>query len=195
MRVLNALRCAAALLCLGPATAWPAAGVEGDSLGQLMALLAQRRQGSADFEQVQYLSALKQPQHSSGVLTYLAPDHLEERTLKPREQSMVLDHGMLTLTSGKRRRTLRLQDYPEIAPLIDSVRATLAGDRASLEQRFELSFEGNLDHWQLLLAPRDAQLAATVRRIRIAGQRDAILEVEVQQSDGDHSLMTIKPHE
>ncbi|HEY3809666.1 MAG TPA: LolA-related protein [Steroidobacteraceae bacterium] len=195
MKVPKALRCAVALLCLASATAWSAAGVEGESLGQLMALLAQRRQGSADFEQTQYLSALKQPQHSSGVLTYQAPDHLEEHTLKPHEQSMVLDHGMLTLTSGKRRRTLRLQDYPEIAPLIDSIRATLAGDRAALEQRFELSFQGTLDRWQLLLTPRDAHLAATVQRIRIGGQRDAILEVEVQQSDGDHSLMTIKPRE
>jgi outer membrane lipoprotein-sorting protein len=184
----------AALLSVTTAAS-PADAAEDDSLGQLMALLAKRQQGSAEFQQSQYLSALKQPQRSSGILTYEAPDHLEERTLKPREQSMVLDHGMLTLSSGKRQRTLRLQDYPEIAPLIDSVRATLAGDRASLEQRFDVSVEGNLEHWQLLLKPRDEHLAATVQRIRIGGQRDAILEVEVRQSDGDHSLMTIQPRE
>ena len=33
-------------------------------------------------------------------MTYDAPDHLEQRTFEPREQSVVLDHGMLTLQSG-----------------------------------------------------------------------------------------------
>jgi len=164
-------------------------------LDELMARLAQRRHGVADFEQTQYLAVLKQPMHSSGVLTYDAPDRLEQRTLKPHVQSMLLDHGMLTLQRGSRQRTLRLQDYPDIAPLIDSVRATLAGDQAALEQRFDLSLDGNLDHWQLQLQPRDPKLAALVRHIRIAGERDAILEVELQQSDGDRSLMSISPRE
>ena len=103
-----------------------------------MALLSQRRHGEADFTETQYLAMLKQPLNSSGVLIYEAPDHLEQRTLKPRPQTVVLDHGMLTLQSGQRRRTLRLAEYPQLAPLIDSVRATLAGDRAALERRFEL---------------------------------------------------------
>ena len=187
----------AAIVLLGTwAFASPALAADAPgALEQLMALLAQRRHGTADFEETQYLSVLKQPAHSAGVLTYEAPDHLEQRTFRPRVQSMVLDHGILTLQSGSRQRTLRLQDYPEIAPLIDSVRATLAGDQAALEQRFELRLEGDLDHWQLQLRPREPKLAALVQQIRIAGERDAILQVEVQQRDGDRSLMTIKPRE
>lgn len=164
-------------------------------LDDLMASLAQRRHGVADFEQTQYLAILKQPAHSSGVLSYDAPDRLEQRTLKPRPQSMLLEHGVLTLQRGSRQRTLRLQDAPSIAPLLDGVRATLAGDRAALEQRFELTLDGTLDHWQLLLRPRAPEVAAIVQQIRIAGERANILEVEVQQSDGDRSLMTIKPRE
>jgi outer membrane lipoprotein-sorting protein len=101
---------------------------EGGTLGNLMALLAQRRHGVADFTQTQYLAVLKQPQRSEGVLSYDAPDHLEQRTLKPHPQTAVLDHGVLTLTRGSRQRTVRLDEYPQLAPLIDSVRATLAGD-------------------------------------------------------------------
>lgn len=166
-----------------------------ETLDRLMALLAQRQHGVADFQETQYLSLLKRPAQSSGVLSYDAPDHLEQRTLKPRAQSVVLDHGMLTMQVGSRQRTLRLQDYPQFAPLIDSVRATLAGDRAALEQRFEIGFEGDLDHWRLLLRPLEPGLAAIVQRIRLSGERAAILQVEVQQSDGDHSLMRITPRE
>jgi len=171
------------------------AGPDLGALDRLLALLAQRQHGVADFDETQYLSMLKRPAHSSGVLNYDAPDHLEQRTLKPRPQSVVLDHGMLTLRVGAHQRTLRLQDYPQFAPLIDSVRATLAGDRAALEQRFEIGFDGDLDHWQLLLRPLEPKLASIVTRIRLSGERDAILQVEVQQSDGDRSLMRITPRE
>jgi outer membrane lipoprotein carrier protein LolA len=176
------------------AAAEPAAA-DAATLDRLMALLAQREHAVADFEQTQFLSLLKQPAHSSGELRYQAPDHLEQRTLKPRPQSVVLDHGVLTLEVGGHHRSLRLQQYPQLAPLIDSIRATLAGDRLALERGFQLQFEGSLDHWQLLLRPTDRGVAASVQSIRLAGERDAVLEVEVRQSDGDHSLMKITPRE
>ena len=56
-------------------------------LDQLMALLAQRQHGEADFSEKKYLSVLKQPLESSGVLIYDAPDHLEQRTAQPRPQT------------------------------------------------------------------------------------------------------------
>jgi len=184
------------IVACGLLATMPAAGAEdGALLDRLMTLLAQRRHGVADFDETQYLELLKRPVHSSGVLRYDAPDHLEQRTLKPRPQNMLLDHGMLTLESGKHQRTLPLQDYPQLAPLIDSMRATLAGDRAALAQRFAIELRGDLDHWQLLLRPLDSELAASVQRIRLSGERDAVLQVEVQQSDGDRSLIDIRPRE
>ena len=187
---------AAALLTLSlgavPA-AWSAEAAP--ELDSLMALLAQRRHGEAEFSEKKYLSMLKQPLESSGVLIYDAPDHLEQRTLQPRAQSVVLDHGVVTMQIGRRHRVLRLADYPQLAPLIDSIRATLAGDRAALERVFELSFSGTLEHWQLRLEPHDAQLAATLKRIDMRGERDAVREVQLQQSDGDHSVMSIMPRE
>jgi hypothetical protein len=164
-------------------------------LDSLMALLAQRRHGEADFREQKYLSMLTQPLESTGVLIYDAPDHLEQRTTLPHPQSVVLEHGIVTMQIGKRRRVLRLADYPQLAPLIDSIRATLAGDRAALENSFTLSFSGTLDHWQLRLTPRDARLAATLTRIDMRGERDAVREVQVLQSDGDRSLMSITPRE
>jgi hypothetical protein len=164
-------------------------------LDSLMALLSQRRHGEADFREQKYLSMLTQPLESTGVLIYDAPDHLEQRTTLPHPQSVVLEHGIVTMQAGKRRRVLRLADYPQLAPLIDSIRATLAGDRAALENSFTLSFSGTLDHWQLRLQPRDARLAATLSRIDMRGERDAVREVQVLQSDGDRSVMSITPRE
>jgi hypothetical protein len=157
--------------------------------------MAQRRHGEADFSEKKYLSVLKQPLESSGLLIYDAPDHLEQRTTLPRPQSVVLDHGIVTMHIGHHERVLRLADYPQLAPLIDSIRATLAGDRAALERVFQLDFSGTLERWQLRLEPRDAQLTATLKRIDLQGERDAVHQVDVLQSDGDHSVMSITPRE
>jgi hypothetical protein len=164
-------------------------------LDQLMGLLAQRTHGIAEFRQQQFLSVLKQPLDSSGLLLYDAPDRLEQRTLLPHPQSLVVDHGLVTLQLGAHQRTLRLADYPQLVPLIESVRATLAGDRATLERLFRLDFNGALEHWDLLLVPRDPALAAQVKRIRLSGAAAAITEIEVLQAGGDHSLMRITPRE
>jgi hypothetical protein len=175
-----ALLLATAGAALAPAGE-PADTAAPSALDALMRLLAQRRHGVAEFSQQQFL--------------YEAPDHLEQRTLKPHPQSLVVDHGLVTLQLGERERTLRLADYPQLLPLVESVRATLAGDRAALEREFKLEFSGALAHWELLLVPRDPALALQLRHIRLSGEGDAISEVEVLQSSGDRSLMRITARE
>jgi hypothetical protein len=179
-----------AVLLLAPL----AAAADPVALDQLMHLLARQQHAQADFEEQQYLAVLTRPLVSSGTLIYDAPDHLEQRTLQPRRQTMVLDHGLLTLQIGRHRRSVALADYPQLAPLIDSMRATLAGDRAALEQVFKLQLSGALESWQLRLEPRAPQLAASVRDIVIDGTQAQIVEVRVRQNNGDHSVLHIRPH-
>jgi hypothetical protein len=158
-----------------------------------MQLLAQRRHGEADFSEVRYLSVLSAPLRSSGVLIYEAPEHLEQRILQPRAETVVLDHGVLTMRRGQRARSVSLAERPQIAPLVDSLRALLAGERAALEQHFTLQLTGSLEHWQLRLEPREPALRSSVREIEMSGERDAIREVQLQARNGDHSLMQIQP--
>jgi hypothetical protein len=167
------------------------AGAADPDLDRLMALLAERTQGHVSFVEQDYLAVLDRPVETSGELVYERPDRLEKRTLAPRPASLILDKGNLTIQSGQRKRRLALQDYPQIAPFIESIRATLAGDRAALEQVFQLSFAGSLAHWTLSLVPRDKKLQRIVREIRIEGARDELHIVNILQADGDRSIMTI----
>jgi Outer membrane lipoprotein carrier protein LolA-like len=177
----------------GGATAAPASAVpaEEEAFGQLLQLLAERRHGHVTFTEVHRLALLDRPLESSGELLYDAPDRLEKRTLKPRPEDLLLEHGVLTAQRGSHRHVLALRDYPQLIPYIESIRATLAGDRSALERYFRLQFSGTLDHWTLELVPADAELARTVQHVRIVGERDAIRTVEVRQTDGDTSLLAI----
>ena len=178
---------------LGVVAAVAIAAAPGQDLDQLMALLAKRQHGHVSFVEAHFLAVLDRPVESSGELLYDAPDRLEKRTLKPKPETVILEHGVITAHRGHHTYVLNLGDYPQIVPLIDSIRATLAGDRASLEHFFKVTLEGSLEHWTLLLLPSDPSVGKSVQQIRIEGAQDAIHTVEIQQADGDRSLLTIGP--
>jgi hypothetical protein len=172
-----------------------AAGSADETAGfdQLLKLLAERRHDHVTFTEVQELAILDQPLHSSGELLYDAPDRLEKRTLEPRREDLLLDHGVLSVERDHHRRSVSLRDFPQAVPFIESVRATLAGDRAALARYFTMRFSGTLAHWTLELTPADATVKRSVQHILITGETDRIRTVEIRQSDGDTSILTIGP--
>lgn len=177
----------AALLSLSHA---PASAAEWD-LDRLLQSLAKAKAGQATFVEKKYLAMLERPVESSGELVYEAPNRLEKRTLRPQPENMIVDGDTLVIERGKQRHTLQLQEYPELAGSIDGIRGTLAGDRKALERIFGVQLEGSASRWRLLLKPKDAKLARAVHLIRIGGADDDVRSVEVIQTDGDRSVMTI----
>jgi outer membrane lipoprotein-sorting protein len=162
------------------------------SIAELMAGLAKHPQGAATFTETKTISILEQPIESSGELLFIAPARLEKRTLKPKPETMVLDGDTLTLERGRRKHVLQLKDYPEVAGMIESIRATLAGDRKALEQVYHLALDGGHERWTLVLTPLDPKVSAVIARIRMEGGRNVVRSVEILQADGDRSLMTIE---
>lgn len=174
------------------------------NLEQLMNDLAQVRSSHATFVEKKSIAMLTAPIESSGELIYNAPDHLEKRTVKPKPELMILDQDSLLIEMGKQqnfpmkndaryqRYNLQLQDYPEIAVFIDSIRCTLAGDLNALKKNYQLSLIGGKENWTLSLTPNNEKMLAIVQRIDIAGSEDLIRSIEISQTDGDSSMMLIE---
>lgn len=179
-------------------TAWvlmlsPVIGHAADwGIDQLMDSLAKTRSGHARFVEEKTIAMLDAPVMSSGELFYRAPDYLERHTFKPKAESMTVDGGDLLIERDSQEYRLQLQDYPELAAFIDSIRGTLAGDRQALERNYRLSLEGSTEDWILQLLPVDEKMQAVVRRIRITGVDDEVRTIEIAQADGDGSLMRIE---
>ncbi|TLZ38694.1 MAG: hypothetical protein E6K23_14635 [Gammaproteobacteria bacterium] len=113
--------CACASTAPAAPRAPPACDAQSDqaaAFDELMRLLATRRHGHVRFEELHQIAMLERPLESSGELVYEAPDHLEERTLAPRVETLVLDHGVLTARRGSRSTTLPLREYPQVAPFV-----------------------------------------------------------------------------
>jgi len=158
-----------------------------------MGLLAMRQHGRVEFVEQQFLAVLNHPIESSGELRYDAPDRLEKRTLKPRAETLVLTGGVLTVERTHSRRVMDLHAYPQVQPFVESIRATLAGDRSALERLFHVEFTGSSARWTLTLVPLESKVKQSVSQVRIDGARDQLLKVEIRQPDGDRSLMTLRP--
>lgn len=156
-----------------------------------MDLLAQNKGGAATFTETKYLAMLDAPLESSGELLYIAPDRLEKRTLTPKPESLVLDGDTLVMARGNKKRKVQLQDYPQIAVFIESIRGTLAGDRHALEQQYQLQLDGAEAQWTLRLSPKDKRMSDLIKEIHVGGDYGEVRMIEIVQADGDRSVMNI----
>ena len=167
----------------------------GADLQWIMLGLQSVRQSQEKFVERKYLRMLNQPLESSGTLIYVAPDHLEKNTERPKPERLVVDRGSLDVEGGNggQNRSMALPDYPEIGAIVESVRATLAGDSESLNRFYVVRLQGNLPAWTLVLEPRDPKVQAMVSAIRISGRNSRIETVETREAGGDRSVMTVLP--
>ena len=162
------------------------------NLPELMQLLAQNKAGKAIFVEKKYLGIIDKPIESSGELAFTAPDRLEKRTFKPNPELLVLEGDSLTIDQpGRRRQTVSLQVHPEVSAFVESIRGTLAGDRAALEKVYTLELTGSVEKWQLLLVPTQARMQSIISRIRIGGSNADVRTIDFDQADGDRSEMVI----
>jgi outer membrane lipoprotein-sorting protein len=183
-------RVLAALALLAAAALAAAADFD---LARLMDLLKNQKPGKATYHETKQIAILEGPVESTGELLFTPPDRLEKRSAGLNAERLVVDRETLTIERGGRRQTLSLREHPQIAVFIESIRGTLAGDRASLEKTYTLALGGDARDWRLVLKPRDAQLARIVSRIVISGTQAQVRRIEIEQADGDRSVMVVTP--
>lgn len=179
-------------LLLAPHAFGDPPGLMSWGLPQLMAGMREVHSAAARFSERKFDRLLKQPLQSSGTLIYVAPDQLQKETLAPVPSRMTVKGDRLTIVQpdGKTR-DLSLSDYPALGALIESARATLAGDGATLNRYYHPTLTGDAGDWSLLLEPRDDRLRAILTSIRIQGAGNAIRSIETWEHDGDRTEMTI----
>ena len=183
----------AALAIAAVAWAPTKAHAQAFDLGALTALLGRVKSGEATFVETRRIELLERTLQSSGRLSFKAPDSFVRETLKPRHEKLAVDGNTLTMRLGDRSRTMQLDAAPEAAVIVEAIRGTLTGNRATLERLFETTVSGDARGWTLRLVPRDLRLRGQVSTVQVSGHEAMAREVLVQLADGDRSVMTIEP--
>ncbi|MCC6136045.1 MAG: outer membrane lipoprotein carrier protein LolA [Candidatus Contendobacter sp.] len=172
---------------------WPLAAVIADeALTEVMRTLAAVKSLQAEFREEKTLAMLQQPLVTTGRLYYQAPAYLRKQTLQPQPEDYTANGEWLTLdTPEGGQRDFNLNGYPQLRPFVEAIRATQAGDQATLERYYRLEFQGTPADWTLRLTPLDPTAAGYVAAIVMHGKNERIVSVETLEPDGDRSLMII----
>jgi len=159
---------------------------------RLMGELAQVQTSRARYSEVRRVAVLQKPLQLSGTLFYERPARIEKRQTLPFREVISVDGDRLTVERDGKTREIRLQNAPLIAALVESLRATLAGDGAELERLYSVRVQGTRQRWTLALSPREVEIAGVVKGISIAGSGSRVARLEILEPGGDGSVMTIR---
>ena len=163
------------------------------SVTELMQMLGSVESATARYVETRESALLKTPLVQRGTLSYRRPDRLEKHVLSPRDERITVEGGHLTLENRaqNRRRTIKVGSAPGLAALVESIRATRAGDLAALKRHYALELEGSREQWTLTLRPLDSQVADYVTLIALSGAESRIGRITVMEAGGDRSVMEI----
>lgn len=177
------------LLLVGPLH--PAAQEEPWDFARLMTQLAQVQATEARYSEVRRVAVLQKPLQLSGTLRYARPALIEKRQILPFSEVIRVDGDWLTVEREGKTRRVALLNEPLVAALVESLRATLAGDGAELERLYSVKVGGTKERWTLVLTPREPEVAGVVKSIGVAGSGSRIGRLEILEPGGDGSVMTI----
>jgi hypothetical protein len=174
------------------ATAAPAVpAAPADPIAALLAEFARHPHAHASFTEQTYSRVLTHPLTTTGELYFDAPDRLEKKTLTPAPEDLLVEGENVTVTRGTHSRSFQIGDIPPLRPLLEGLRATLAGDLAGLTARFALSFEPSDAGWLLTLRPLPGELQPLFQRMQIGGRDGRVQSLQIERDRGENSLMKI----
>ena len=164
------------------------------SIGELMQMLASVESANARFVETRHSALLKAPLVLQGTLAYRRPDRVEKHVLSPYDERITVEAGRLTIENRthKSRKSLAVSGAPGLAALIESIRATRAGDLPALQRHYALQLEGSHERWILTLKPLEAQVGDHVVSITLSGSGARIGQVAIEETSGDRSVMEIR---
>lgn len=160
---------------------------------ELMQALSDVPSSRARFVETRHSALLKKPLVLGGTLVYRRPDRLEKHVQTPFAESITIEGTRVSITreGADAGRVFTLPGGSPAQALIESLRATLAGDLPALERHFAVVVAGAREDWTMSLTPRDATLGAAVLRVDFAGRGNRVQRIEILEAGGDRSVTTI----
>lgn len=141
---------------------------------------------STPFVELRGSALLKAPLRIEGEYARPDADTLVREVRVPYVETTTIRGGEATLArEGRRPRSFALSRAPELAGLQASFGALLSGDAAALERDYRIASSGRREDWTLVLAPRDAALAASVHDITLHGRGAELRCIETRPVEGD----------
>jgi hypothetical protein len=174
---------------------FPVHATQADELERLMQAMATIKHRTVCYQEEKRMDLLETPLSSEGMLEYIAPDILVRSVHKPSQVRYTIDSKLVNIEKGDKLQTRNLDDLPIVRIFVESFRAVLAGDLTSLLKHYDTVFNGDLGQWEIILYPKNKNLAGYVDKLHLSGTGDMIQMYIIEDSNGDLTRMRLFPSE
>ena len=164
------------------------------SVEQLTKSLSSKPLHQVQFEEIYVSQFLTTSIKKSGRLIYTPPFRFEKHVTSPLKESFVIDENTVHYNNVSQgiTQTFSLQEVPALKVLIRGLRSIFSGDSSTLQQDYLTELQGSSHKWALTMFPLDEEIQESVKFIRLKGLNNTIYEIEIQESNGDHSTLILK---
>ena len=163
-------------------------------LPALLALFAQQKKSTVDFNEEKHAFFLDEPMKSSGYIEFSAPNKLNKYIIKPEITSQKITGNILEIKSPSESHTIDLNDHPEFSVLLQSIISVLSGDIVSLKKDFKINFTNATSDWTMLLTPHDSYIAGYIESIEMFGNKNTLSRIIVTEPNKDRSITSLSNH-
>lgn len=186
-----------ALLGALAAGAWPAHAQVGD-LDKLFAQFAAQGERRKAFVERRHSVLFRNPPETRGTLHFKPPAVLERDVTSPRREYVRIDAESVSLRTegedGKMiERKASLATIPQLAGLVQTIRATLGGDLATLRKMYRVQMTQPLPRWRVDLSPIDEPVAGAVSAISMSGNGGEVERIQFTETSGDRTELLLSP--
>ncbi|GJL82805.1 MAG: hypothetical protein DHS20C01_24390 [marine bacterium B5-7] len=165
----------------------------------LMAALSEHSSFSADFNEERSSFFLSRPLKLSGHIIFDSNDRMEKIVTEPFSERIIIDEEAVVIhrtnEDGKNEAThttrYSLAKYPFLSKAIKAVSNVFSGQRELLEELYHWQLSGEREAWELVLEPRDEDLAEFITSISVRGTDGVITYIHSLEADGDESSMQL----
>jgi hypothetical protein len=117
------------------------------------------------------------------------------RVVTPFPETIAITGDRIYVRSPEGDREWEVSAQPVVLAWIEAIRATLAGDGASLTRLFRIEVNGDQNSWEMRLEPVDPRVSKALSWVYVRGKNAAITSVEVRDAQADRISIVIKPGE
>jgi hypothetical protein len=171
---------------------------QGDDLERLFALFAAQGERRKAFVERRHSVLFRNPPEQRGTLYFKPPAVLERDVVSPRRERVRIDADSVTLrTEGEDgkpvERKASLASIPQLANLVLTMRATLAGDLGALRRLYLVAMKEPLPRWRVEMTPLEEPAAGGVTAIVMAGERGDVNHIQFTETTGDRTELLLSP--
>lgn len=157
----------------------------------LMNLLGRVERVEVAYQETVESDLIDTPLGTQGHLIYQAPEHI--RRISDRGDGFELDgERMRLISNGRVVNELIVSDIKPLEAMVGALRATFAGDFATLKANYRLDYQTDKAHWTLDLGSGGQAFSGLFERIRIVGDGATIETIEILERNGDRRSLRMR---